>query len=241
MKNKPLLILQARTGSTRLPNKMIRDFDEGKTIPEIIISNLKKQYEPSQIVIATSVKKGDDELEETAHNSKVKCFRGSENDVLKRFIDCAESNHATLIVRICADNPFLQEEYIEPLSYQWEDGTPVMLSHIGVFAEVMTLDFLKRIESLTDEPIYREHVTNFIYTNRNLFQCEFLQLPDFLNGRENIRLTVDTESDFILTQELYQKVISQSESYKLEDLLELIDENPVILSKMEAQIKENAK
>ena len=55
--DRPLIIIQARTGSTRLPNKMILNFYQGKTIPEIIIESLKKQFNSSRIVLATSKKK----------------------------------------------------------------------------------------------------------------------------------------------------------------------------------------
>lgn len=253
MKNKLIIILQARTGSTRLPQKMIKPFYQKETIPEIIINNLKTTFNSNQIILATTVNSKDDDLEVLARSLKINYFRGDENDVLKRFIDCADKENADLIVRICADNPFLRPEYINPLinnlldkkleycSFQWKDGTPIMLSHIGVFAEVMTIGFLKKIEESTTDPLYREHVTNYIYNHKNQFKQEFLNLPDFLNGREHIRLTVDTKEDFILAQELYEKIQQKSKDYNLPDLLELIDENPVFLNRMKDQIKENAK
>ncbi|TXB67261.1 hypothetical protein FRY74_03490 [Vicingus serpentipes] len=253
MQNKPLLILQARTGSKRLPNKMTLDFHKGLTIPQIIINNLKNIFEPNQIVLATSTKKEDDALEFLANEEGVLLFRGAENDVLQRFIDCATLFKAKKIVRICSDNPFLRPEYIPPLleklqnenleytSYQWKDGTPIMLSHIGIFAEAMTIDFLKKIKSSTDDSKYLEHVTNYIYYNNKQFKYAFLPLPEFLEDRQNVRLTVDTESDFLIAQELYDNIYIKKNSFKLEDLLKLIDENDVIKSNMEAQIKGNAK
>ena len=251
--NKPLIVLQARTGSTRLPQKMIKPFFEDKTIPEIIITSLKEYFNSEQIVLATSNSEGDDELAKLAEGLGVQCFRGSENDVLNRFILCAKHYNAEKIVRICADNPFLLPEFIPPLlddiekkkldycSFEWEDGTPVMLSHIGVFAEAMTIQFLESIADYTDEPIYREHVTNYLYTNREKFKYAFLKIPSILTGRKNIRLTVDTQSDFETTQILYKKAILSAKGFKLQQLIELIDRNPELVVNMENQIKENAK
>lgn len=253
MNDKPLLILQARTGSTRLPKKMVRPFYKEKTIPQIIIENLLRHFDADQIVLATSTNKGDDELEALCLKIGINCFRGSEDNVLKRFIDCANQFKANKLIRICADNPFLLPEYIleltnelersgkEYVSFQWKDNTPVMLSHIGVFAEAMTLDFLKKIQNSTEDPLYLEHVTNYIYTHKNEFGHKFLNLPKILEGRKNIRLTVDTESDFKTTQELYSKMMEKKSEFELEDLLELIDENPVLVDNMEAQIDQNAK
>ena len=251
--NSPLIILQARMGSTRLPNKMILDFYEGKTILEIITENLKKKFNPSQIVIATTKKKEDDEIKKIALKLKINCFRGDENNVLKRFIDCAETFKAIKIIRICSDNPFINNKYVkvlsdhimrndyEYISYKWDDGNPVMLSHIGIFAESMTLDFLKKISNFTNKPIFEEHVTNFLYENRNLFNFKFLNIPSYLIGKQNIRLTVDTKEDFNITKELYKKIKLRSTFFETSDLLKLIDETPSIIKKMQIQIKKNAK
>tara|TARA_B100001057_G_C22814164_1_gene936663 strand:- start:1325 stop:2023 length:699 start_codon:yes stop_codon:yes gene_type:complete len=232
---------------------MILNFYKGETIPEIIISNLKKKFKSSQIVIATSTTLNDKIFEEIAKKTEVNCFRGPENDVLSRFIQCANFYNANTIVRICADNPFIQEDYIEPLlkelnhrnldyvSYKMKDGTPVMLSHIGLFAEVMKLKFLKKIYSMTREHYYREHVTNYLYYNKDSFKHKFLKVPNFLYQARKIRLTVDTKEDFSLAQEIYEKIKMKTQDYHLEDLIELIDENPVLKLRMKAQIKENAK
>ena len=253
MNDKPLLIVQARTGSIRLTKKMVRPFYKEKTIPQIIIENLLRHFDSDQIVLATSTNKGDDELEELCLIIGINCFRGSEDNVLKRFIDCANHFNAKRLVRICADNPFVLPEYIfeltnelvdsskEYASFKWKDNTPVLLSHIGVFVEAMTLGFLKKIQNSTKDPFYLEHVTNYIYDHKNQFDHIFLSLPKILDDRGNIRLTVDTKEDFSLAQEIYEKIKMKTKDYHLLDLIELIDENPVLKLRMKAQIKENAK
>lgn len=253
MKEDIFIIIQARTGSNRLPNKMLMHFYKQNSIPEIIIHNLKRRYSSDKIILATSDRNEDDSLEVIAFKNGIKCFRGDENDVLKRFIDCASLFQAKTIVRICADNPFLQVDYLKPIienllinnldycSYKWPDDTPVMLSHIGVFAEVMNVSFLEKISDLTDDPFYHEHVTNYLYSNKGLFNHDFLAVPYFLNPERNIRLTIDTIEDFNLLQELYVKLYRIDPDFNLEDLLRLIHSDPNIINEMVKQIEKNEK
>ena len=253
MNSKLLIIIQARTGSTRLKNKILLPFYENKTIVDIIIENLKEYFKETQIVLATSSNKHDNILKDTAIRNSVHFFQGDENNVLKRFIDCANKYKAKTIVRVCADNPFILPEYIIPLidkltynkldycSYMWKNGTPVMLSHIGIFCEVMTKDFLKNIYSATNDNKYLEHVTNYLYSNKKMFKYIFEDIPEILENKQEIRLTVDTKLDFENTRQIYSMVMRKNIKLNLINLLNLIKEEPKIISRMEIQIQENAK
>lgn len=253
MKNDFLIILQARTGSTRLPRKMLRPFYKDLTIPEILIDKLSVIFDKKNIVLATSEEANDQKLVDTAKKCGIQYFCGSEKDVLKRFIDCAEKFKVDKVIRICADNPFLLPKYILPImdeigggeleycSYQWWDKTPVMMSHIGLFAEGITLKFLKKVNSYTDDPFYHEHVTNFIYTHKSQFKYKFLELPEVLKGKEDIRLTVDSEEDFVLAKEIYEETQKINSDVGINELLNVIEAHPDYISKMKSQIERNAK
>ena len=84
-------IFQARSGSTRMPNKILLPFYDGKSILDLLIEKLKR-VKDTQVIIATSVNPNCDPIEEVAKKHEVLCFRGSENDVLQRFIDAAEAH-----------------------------------------------------------------------------------------------------------------------------------------------------
>lgn len=244
------IILQARASSKRLPGKMLKVFFNGWTIPEIVIRNLLKIFNAKQIILATSIHGCDDELQRLAENLGIDCFRGEEQDVLKRFIDAATYGSARNVVRVCADNPFIQPESLlkllqefdeidaDYLSYRLSDGTPIIKSHLGLFAEIVTFESLLRVARLTDEPDYHEHVTNFIYTNPDLFAVQFLDLPDFINDRTDIRLTIDTEEDFILGQEIYSEVYPDC---GVVNIIEAVDSCPSRLLRMKNQIIQNSK
>ncbi len=242
------IIIQARNGSSRLPNKMILDFYQSKGIFEIILDNLLKIFDNKQLILATTKSDKDNVLENIAKKKNIAVFRGDENNVLKRFVDAAKQNSAKNIVRVCADNPFLMPEYIKELikyndydyvSYALKDGTPVIKTHWGLFAEYTKYDTLMTILKRTQNPLFLEHVTNYIYTHSDKFKIKFLPLPKEIQNKEKIRLTLDTKEDFILLKQLYNKWVSTEKSLK--SLINIIDNDEKIKSKMKEQIYKNEK
>lgn len=245
---KQAIIVQARTGSTRLPGKMIMDFHKGKSLLEII---LKKLPDDIDVILATTTQSGDTPLCEIAENMGVTVYRGSEENVLSRFIEAAELNNIETIVRVCADNPFLNIELLQRLintydsedylSYKLPNGKPTILGHLGIFCEVTSMKALKKVAESTSEKLYIEHVTNYLYTHPNDFTINLLDLPSDLDDFQDLRLTVDTEEDFKITSELYAEFGDVS---SLEDIVEMVNyikSNSVILSIMKDEIKNNSK
>lgn len=244
-------IIQARLGSTRLPRKMIKPFFEGKGIFEIIVEKIKKNFPTTTIVVATSDNAIDDALEKICKRLDVKCFRGSENNVLDRFIKAAESNGISKIVRVCADNPFLNSIELQTLitkglesesdyiAFETSKGKPTILTHYGFWAEVVTLSALKKIQSLTNDLLYQEHVTNFIYKNPDLFTISMISIAPEVENNERIRMTLDTEEDFNLLKEIYSENPNFHKSSK--ELVEIVSKNKTWLEKMEFQIIKNQK
>ncbi|MDA7836632.1 hypothetical protein N9A49_04415 [Salibacteraceae bacterium] len=244
------IILQARANSTRLPGKMMRDFFRGQTIPELIIHNLKKHFRLKDIVLATTSHPNDDELANLALRQGIQLFRGDEQDVLKRFIDAAEATQTEIVVRVCADNPFLQVDAIvellnafensksDYLSFKLDDDTPIIKSHLGLFAEVTSLSALKKVAVLSDDRFFHEHVTNYIYGHDQVFDVKWLTLPSYLGNRKDIRLTIDTLEDFELCQEIYREIEPDCNA---QNILNAIDLNPARLERMKDQILKNSK
>lgn len=108
------IIVQARMGSTRLPGKILKPFYDGKTLLETLLDNLHKVAD-AKVIVATSVNENNDELEVFLKEKRELVFRGSENDVLDRYIKAAEVNSVDGIVRICSDNPFMDWHGVEQL------------------------------------------------------------------------------------------------------------------------------
>lgn len=240
------VVLQARSGATRLPGKMTMPFFNGHGIFEIVIHAVLEAFDVENIVLATTTSLGDDVLAEIAHRNGIRVFRGSENDVLQRFVDCAHEFNLTHLLRVCADNPFLRPDYLQQLareymqspadyvSFAFPDGTPTIRSHIGLFGEMVALSALRRANEMTQEPFYHEHVTNFIYGNPEVFDVRYLPLPAIVRERSDIRLTVDTADDFEMAATLFSEL--ESKENTTEALIALIDHHPEMLLRMKKLI-----
>ncbi len=222
------IIVQARTGSRRLPNKVLLPFYQEQSILEIILQKLKTLNHP--VVVATSNHPNDNEIIKVASKNNIQIFRASEENVLERFIDCAQENNFSNIIRVCADNPFIDTCYIEELvdesadySAHFFQNKPSIQTHWGVFAEFVSLSALKKTHFLTKEKTYLEHVTNYIYQNPELFTITKIN-PPFLCQANDIRLTVDTAEDFKLSQTLYKICVEKNSSFNLDTVLENISQ-----------------
>lgn len=244
------IIIQARTGSTRLPNKMVKLFYNEESLLEIIISRLKESKLP--IIVATTTNTADNIIEDIAVSKNVKIFRGDENDVLKRFIDAAEHFGADKIIRVCADNPlldieaikFLHQNFIESNVDYWcfatNEGIPTIKTHYGFWCEGVALLALKNVEKLTNEPLFREHVTNFIYSNPKHFTIDKKAINVEIEELK-LRLTIDTLADFELMQEIYSQLIKNSIPLHAFEISSFVSQNKHWLQIMNQEIILNSK
>ena len=245
------IIIQARLGSTRLPRKVLREFYGRETLLETVINNLRKAGEVP-IVVATSVNPNNDELESFLLKRSITVFRGSEDDVLSRFIGAADENGIDGIVRICSDNPFLDWHGVSALITKARasdadyigyriNNTPSIKTHFGFWGEYVTLEALKRVAASTDEKTAHEHVTIHIYTHPEEYKCEWIECPEFLQGRYDIRLTVDNEEDFVNAQIVYAALSEMNPDFGLEEVVKYVDNDSELRESMKQMIDKNIK
>jgi spore coat polysaccharide biosynthesis protein SpsF (cytidylyltransferase family) len=249
-------IIQARAKSTRLPNKVLLPFYHANTILDIIVKRLSAHFSGIPIILATTTNPADDIIEtKYKKNNSIQVFRGNEKNVLKRFIDAAEKYKTEQIVRICSDNPFLSMTYLQTMieghsktlpdytSFQFKDGNPAIKSHSGLFAEMVSLHALRKVANITLDPLYCEHVTNYIYSHPSSFKINFIPVPDILNSYiDKLRLTIDTKEDFENLQKLYLSVLSKyGKNYTTEQLLTEIQSDMKLIAAMQEQILQHAK
>ncbi len=246
------IIIQARTGSTRLHNKILLPFYGGQRIIDILISNIKQACPDKTIVLATTNRPQDDVLAEVACRAGILCYRGDEDNVLDRFIRAAESFGIGRFIRVCSDNPFLRPDSFrvffkehdacpaDYIAYGFADGRPTIKSHLGLFAELTTTDALRRAATATQEKLYIEHVTIYLYTHPEEFKVRLLPLPDELEGRFDLRFTLDTMEDFTLLQELYAAFYEKTDC-SVHALLQVVEAHPEYREKMLENIARNEK
>lgn len=245
------IIIQARTGSTRMPEKVIQPFYGGQTILDLLLEKAKKLNLP--VVLATTVNPSDDRIVNLAHQHEIAVFRGSENDVLDRFIKAAQEAGFEKVIRICADNPFLDlaslqtladafwESEADYLGFQLAGDKPSILTHFGFWAEAVRLSALEKAASLTDEKLYHEHVTNFIYGHPEVFNVQFIKADPLVFSRSDIRMTLDTAEDFDLQKEIYATIRQQNPTFGIREIVPYLDAHAQLLEKMKQEIQKNQK
>lgn len=245
------VIIQARTGSTRMPEKVIRPFYEDQTILDLLLEKAKKTSLP--LLLATTVNPSDDRLCSLAESHGVRVFRGSENDVLDRFIQAAQLAGFEKIIRVCADNPFLDLASLQNLASEFKQSDadylgfelagnkPSILTHFGFWAEAVRLEALEKAARLTSEKLYHEHVTNFIYGNPTLFKVQFLAADPVVFTRTDIRMTLDTAEDFDLQKKIFATIINENLNFGIREIVSWLDLHPQVLEKMKLEILRNQK
>ena len=245
------IIIQARLGSTRLPGKILKPFHGDKCILDILIDKLH-QASDAKVIVATSTSKNNDALVEHLKQNGELYYRGSENDVLDRFIKAAKKFHVDGIIRICSDNPFIDPNGIKALIEKARhseaqyigfriNGLPSIKTHFGFWGEFVTLDALKKVADSTDDLPAHEHVTIHIYSHPEEYQCEWIDCPDFIQGRDDIRLTVDTLEDFENAQQVYADLTKANHNFGLEEVVSYIDQHEEMKASMKRIITQNTK
>lgn len=240
-------IVQARLGSTRLPGKILLPFSNGKCILDILLDRLQTADSTVQVVIATTLDKANDPILEWCQKKDVLCFRGSENDVLDRFIKASEATKTDRIIRVCSDNPFLsvsalrqivQKARITKADYVGFDvfGRPSILTHYGFWTEYVSLNALRKAQVMTQDKLFHEHVTNFVYTHPDHFTLEWI--PSGLEKDDKIRLTIDTMADFQSAQSVYETLGFQAD---IPQIMSYVLGRKDLMDSMSEEIKQNSK
>lgn len=245
------VVIQARTGSTRLANKMILPFHNSKSIFQIVIETLLSVFPKEKIILATTVNPKDDALQTVADSYGINVYRGSEDDVLSRFVDVAKKYDLDSVLRICADNPFFIKQNLQELvelgrastadyvAYFFRDNLPTIRSHSGFFGEWVSAKSLKIASEMTDDKFYHEHVTNFIYGHEDVFKVEKQSMPEEDFCRK-VRLTIDTIEDFNMARQIFA-MFADDEEITISKLKDIIGKNPHYLDKMQQIISQYAK
>jgi len=247
------IIIQARNGSSRFLNKMTIPFYNDQGILEIIINRLKEAELNVPIILATTTSSKDNEIVNIGQKYDISVFRGSEENVLERFIQVSELYKINKIIRICADNPFLdlnaikiqikefENSNVDYWCYSLSDQTPTIKTHYGYWAEGVTLDTLNKVASLTQSKLFLEHVTNYIYSTENNFIIHRELIPTNLEKGAKIRLTVDTEKDFVITKEIYHNALNEGIEFTANALSDYVRSNLKWIKSMNQEIIKNEK
>ena len=228
---KVVAVIQARMGSSRLPRKVLRQLG-ARTVLSWVVRAARQAPGVDEVVIATSASKVDDPIFEFAAAENVPVVRGSEDDVLDRFIQASRQTGADAVVRLTADCPLLDPAVIGQVVALWRlnpslDYVSTTLDRSlprGLDVELARASALEECSSRT-EPHHRAHVTSAIYEAGSGFSQASLT---FRPGSEKYRVTLDVDDDARLLDALVELLPDAAPSWNT--IVQLLDEHPEIVA-----------
>lgn len=218
------VIIQARMGSTRLPGKVLMKLDEQNTILDFILNQLKHCATIDKIVVATTILKEDNVIENMLKKHDVECFRGSPSDVLDRYYQCAKIHSFSTIVRITGDCPLIDPNVVDKIVTKFKSNVYDYISNAvvrsfpyGLDTEIFSFNALETAWNLAKKDFEREHVTPYIYTDKKRFKIFNYKNQKNLSA---FRCTVDEIEDLVLIRNIIAKI--QKRPILMEDIVDLL-------------------
>ncbi|MDJ0661672.1 MAG: glycosyltransferase family protein [Crocosphaera sp.] len=227
-----LAIVQARMGSSRLPGKVMASVG-GRPLIDWHIDRLAMATSVDQLVVATSTNPADDPLAEHLAARGVAVFRGSEENVLDRFAECAAHYKTEIVTRTTADcpliDPMLYDALVETFLQRRSDQHigAISLTHAprGFDVEIFTNQALQQAGREASDPYDREHVTPFLYRQADRIH-PILYLPPI--DAAQFRLCVDEQRDLDLIAALYQAMGSDLFRATAQEIVATLEARPDI-------------
>jgi len=239
---KRVIIIQARMSSTRLPGKVLMDV-AGKPMLAQQIHRLQQCPSVDEIVVATTTNSSDDAIVKLARREQVGWFRGSEDDVLARYVGAARQSQADVVVRVTADCPLIDPAVTDRVvgelighAAECDYASNVMRRTYprGLDVEALFRDTLLRLDRLARTPPAREHVTSMLRSERpGLFLCRSVEDSQ---DNSDLRWTVDTPADLQLIRIFYTELGLGVRTIPYPELLAFAREHPE-LSALNADIE----
>lgn len=203
---KTVAIVQARMGSTRLPNKVMKSIGDVPMI-EVLLSRLARATEVDEIIVATSIDPRNQPLSDHVTRLGFTCFRGSENDVLDRYLKAAKAAKADVVIRITGDCPLVDPSLVDQVIRGFKAADVDYFSNTapptfpdGMDIEVFTLAALERAAHESNFPFDHEHVTPYLRTSGK-FKQGGQQHPEDLS---DLRWTVDEPADYEVIRQVFR-------------------------------------
>lgn len=228
---KVVALVQARMGSTRLPNKVMKPIG-GVPMIELLLLRLSRAKAVDQIVVATSVDQRNQPLVEHVRKLGYACEQGSENDVLDRYMQAARMHHADVVVRITGDCPLVDPVLVDECVHRFKGEDVDYFSNTsppsypdGLDIEVFSFDALEKAGQETVRPYDREHVTPYLRESGR-FKTASMQYDQDLSF---LRWTVDELDDFTVIAEVFRHFHPRTD-FSWRDVLNLQQQQPEIFS-----------
>lgn len=228
-------IIQARMGSSRLPNKVLMEID-GKTSLKFMVDRVAKSNYIEKIIIATTTNERDKVIVDFCVKNNILFYCGSENDVLDRYYKASKNNEVRTIVRLTSDCPLIDPYQIDQtIKLYFDKGVNYAANAVppevkkypdGSDVEVFSFKDLTRAWIETKNIKDREHVTFYFWKRNKNFTTAML---DNKYDWGKYRITVDYIEDIDLVRKIVRKLKDQKKFGTTKEIIEILESNPELI------------
>ncbi|MGZ8218480.1 cytidylyltransferase domain-containing protein [Methylomagnum sp.] len=233
-----ILVVQARTGSSRLPGKVLLDAC-GKPLLELMLERLGKVRAPVRIVVATTTAGTDQPVVDLCRRLGVEMFRGHPTDLLDRHYRAGKIFGADAVAKIPSDCPLIDPAVVDRVLARFALGDCDYAGNLhpasypdGNDVEVMTMEALKEAWREADKPMEREHTTPFLWERPERFRLANVLWEADEQGQPvrdyslSHRWTLDYPEDYQFIRRVYEAIYPAKPDFRLDDILALLDAQP---------------
>lgn len=226
-------VVQARMGSSRLPGKALMPL-AGRPVIWHVMERLARAERLNRVVLATTTAPEDDALADYVSGLGHLVVRGSESNVLARFVQAAEQTHADVIVRITGDcplvDPWLVDYLVDALP---EDAGYVQVDPDGVLIDegidpCSTWALHRLAAQAGDDPIAQEHVTSYFKLHPDFVPVARCPAPEE-RRLQGARISVDTPADLRFLEQVYQRMGAAPGALDVVALVALLKAEPDLM------------
>lgn len=231
-------IIQARMGSTRLPGKVLRPI-AGRPMIDHVLERARHIPGVDEVAVATSIASSEEPLVAHLTDQNIPYVRGSENDVLLRYVQAAEHFEAERVMRITSDCPLLDPQVagqvlvaFEATKCDYASNTLKRTWPRGLDTEVLSVEVLRDAERRADAKADREHVTRYVWRHPETYRIQHVtQEVD----HSHHRWTVDEEDDLELVRRILEAlhernaegdISEEGMQFRYEAVLAVLEEHP---------------
>lgn len=222
--------------SSRLPGKVLMPAG-GQPLLAVLVERLKRVSRIDQIVVATTVNATDDPVVALARSQGVGSFRGSEEDVLQRVVECLRANGAEICVEITGDCPLVDPVIVDEMldAYAAQSGQHFYVSNsdphrsvpAGLDVQVFAASALYELDRETTDAADREHVSYGLYRpeSGDRWKPLFIKHPGAAGG-EDLLVTLDYREDYELIKALHEDLGPRIPRYGAPEIINWIRAHP---------------
>lgn len=225
--NKFGVVILARYSSSRLPGKALLDIN-GIPVLQYILERVTEVVPIENVIIATSDERSDDAIENFAFNYGVDCYRGSLNNVSRRFFEAGKTKNLDYAIRINGDNIFLDIPLLQRITDIATNFNFDFISNVhkrtfpkGMSVEAVKLQFYeKHLREIEADDRYVEHVTLYLYerlSDNNFYFIYNHELPE----AGGVQFALDTQKDLIRTEKIISKFSKRHTYYNLKEIFKI--------------------